>query len=129
VIIVAADPRCRFAVQRWVAAYRGGRMGPTIAAALRRRSDDSDRLLAIRKGTSEREVSVGQRGLADAPTDVDNAVPFPFPQRTSLLGNDVGITARSAGRWDDWQDTAPGWECRNAGINFGGWTNHSLGPR
>jgi hypothetical protein len=47
----------------------------------------------------------------------------------SLLWNDAGVAAGSAGRWDDWRDTAPGQGCRNAGIDFGGRTNHTLGPR
>jgi hypothetical protein len=41
----------------------------------------------------------------------------------------VRVAAGSAGRRDDWRDTAPGQGCRNAGIDLGGRTNHTLGPR
>jgi hypothetical protein len=53
----------------------------------------------------------------------------PVPSASSLLWNDVGGAAGSAGRWDEWHNTAPGLGCRNAGIDFDGWTNHTLGPR
>jgi hypothetical protein len=43
-----------------------------------------------------------------------------------LLWNDAGVAAGSAGRWNDWRDTAPGRGCRNAGIDFCRWTNHTL---
>jgi hypothetical protein len=45
------------------------------------------------------------------------------------LWNDGGVSARRAGRWDDWHDTAPGRGYRNARIDFGRGTDYALGAR